>query len=144
MKFASIKCFIHRLWFLCMLWTSQSSEEHVTISLMEDAHKHYVGKVAQKAVIERDGMILVCRGVWANLIVTSRHSPSLPRPELLWLQRFCRQRSPAALAFHLPEWLLLWALQGSDFSSFSGNVYILFLAAALWGICQIIAASFWS
>lgn len=30
---------------------------------MEDAHKHFVGNVAQKAIIEKDGKILVCRGV---------------------------------------------------------------------------------
>ena len=30
---------------------------------MEDAHKHFAGNIAQKAVIEKDGKILVCRGI---------------------------------------------------------------------------------
>ncbi len=30
---------------------------------MEDAHKHFLGNVAQKAIIEKDGRILVCRGI---------------------------------------------------------------------------------
>ena len=30
---------------------------------MEDQSKHFVGNVAQKAVIEKDGTVLVCRGV---------------------------------------------------------------------------------
>ncbi len=30
---------------------------------MEDHDKHFVGNVAQKALIEKDGKILVCRGV---------------------------------------------------------------------------------
>ena len=30
---------------------------------MEDETKHFVGKVAQKAVIEKDGKILVCQGI---------------------------------------------------------------------------------
>ena len=30
---------------------------------MEDHSKHFVGNVAQKALIEKDGKILVCRGV---------------------------------------------------------------------------------
>lgn len=33
--------------------------------------------------------------------------------------------------------LTIGLIQGSDFSLFSGNIYILFLAAALWGICQV-------
>lgn len=30
---------------------------------MEDKQKHFLGNVAQKAIIERDGVVLVCRGV---------------------------------------------------------------------------------
>jgi 8-oxo-dGTP diphosphatase len=30
---------------------------------MEDHAKHFVGNVAQKAIIEKDGKILVCRGI---------------------------------------------------------------------------------
>jgi ADP-ribose pyrophosphatase YjhB (NUDIX family) len=30
---------------------------------MEDKDKHFLGNVAQKAIIERDGKILVCRGI---------------------------------------------------------------------------------
>jgi len=30
---------------------------------MEDEHQHYIGKIAQKAVIENNGKILVCRGL---------------------------------------------------------------------------------
>src|SRR3989344_817787 len=30
---------------------------------MEDTSKHFVGKVAQKAIIEKNGKVLVCRGV---------------------------------------------------------------------------------
>ncbi|OGZ46105.1 MAG: hypothetical protein A3C84_03215 [Candidatus Ryanbacteria bacterium RIFCSPHIGHO2_02_FULL_48_12] len=30
---------------------------------MEDASKHFVGKIAQKAIIEKDGKVLVCRGI---------------------------------------------------------------------------------
>ncbi len=30
---------------------------------MEDRSEHFVGKVAQKAIIERDGKILVCKGI---------------------------------------------------------------------------------
>lgn len=33
--------------------------------------------------------------------------------------------------------LITGLIRGSNFSLFSGNVYILFLAAALWGICQV-------
>ncbi len=33
--------------------------------------------------------------------------------------------------------LIVGLVRGSDFSLFSGNVYILFLAAALWGVCQV-------
>lgn len=33
--------------------------------------------------------------------------------------------------------LIVGLARGSDFSLFSGNVYILFLAAALWGVCQV-------
>jgi 8-oxo-dGTP diphosphatase len=29
----------------------------------DDHHKHFVGNVAQKAIIEKDGKVLVCRGV---------------------------------------------------------------------------------
>ena len=34
---------------------------------MEDRVKHFVGNVAQKAVIEKDGKVLVCRGVGDTL-----------------------------------------------------------------------------
>lgn len=30
---------------------------------MEDKKKHFLGNVAQKAIIEKDGKILVCRGI---------------------------------------------------------------------------------
>lgn len=30
---------------------------------MEDRNQHFVGNVAQKAIIEKDGKVLVCRGV---------------------------------------------------------------------------------
>lgn len=30
---------------------------------MEDTERHFVGKVAQKAIIEHDGKVLVCRGI---------------------------------------------------------------------------------
>ena len=33
--------------------------------------------------------------------------------------------------------LVVGLVQGSNFSLFSGNVYVLFLAGALWGICQV-------
>jgi drug/metabolite transporter (DMT)-like permease len=33
--------------------------------------------------------------------------------------------------------LICGLIRGSNFSLFSGNVYLLFLAAALWGICQV-------
>lgn len=44
------------------------------------------------------------------------------------------------IVFHfLLGFLILVAglIQGSNFSLFSGNIYVLFLAAALWGICQV-------
>ena len=34
---------------------------------MEDHSKHFVGNVAQKAIIEKDGKILVCRGIGDNV-----------------------------------------------------------------------------
>src|SRR3989344_3885690 len=30
---------------------------------MEDRHQHFVGNVAQKAIIEKEGKILVCKGI---------------------------------------------------------------------------------
>ncbi len=29
---------------------------------MKDTHKHYIGKITLKAIIEKDGKILICRG----------------------------------------------------------------------------------